>query len=407
MYAQHVIEAGFLWILRDQATVDAAYDLGRLTELDERVEANIDGLRLAGDRGWEHALGAVDGGEAGEVFTAATLAVARGDLEGVARVLDAIQGDPLLARGLVSAFGWSSLEEVHTLLPGLLDIHCPTELHYVGVAACSVHRDDPGSYVAMAVGSDDPRVRTRACRAAGELGRVEMLPALTMELRSSDEELRYAAAYAGAMFRNPAAVDALDTFARGGDARAEEAADLLARVLEQHEAQARLQKLARSGTGTRAAIRGAMALGEPGLVPWLIECAEVDDYARAAAWAVTTIMGTELVDTRSRVAPPPNHRQGPTDRAEDVDVAMDPDESLEWPNAASLKLAWDRERGRFHRGRRYLLGRELTAAQLAKALADAVQPVRRGVALEIALRSTGSPLFATSAPGYRQRGALP
>lgn len=404
--AQHVIEAGFLWILRDQATTDAAYDLARLTELDERVEANVDGLRLAGDRGWEHALAAVDGGESGEVFTAATLAIARADIEGVARVLDAIEGDAGLARGIVSAFGWSPLEEMRELLPGLLDINCPAELHCVGIAACSAHRDDPSNYIAMAIGSDDPRVRARAFRAAGRLGRMEVLPALIAELGASNADLRYAAASSAAMFRNPGAIDALDTFARQGDARAEEAADLLARALDPHEAQARLQGLARSGSAVRAAIRGVMALGDPVMVPWLLECSESEDHARAAAWAVTTLTGWELVDQRSRVAPPPNHKQGPTEDPTDPDVAMDPDESLEWPDASKLKRSWDRERGRFQRGKRYLLGRELGADQLSRALVDAKQPIRRGVALELAIRSPGSPIFPTSAPGFRQRGAL-
>ena len=49
---QHAEEAAFLWILRD-ATVWAPHcNLKNLARFDERVEAQIDRLRVDGDEGW-------------------------------------------------------------------------------------------------------------------------------------------------------------------------------------------------------------------------------------------------------------------------------------------------------------------------------------------------------------------
>ena len=50
---QHAEEAAFLWLLRDSAVHDPHYYLYDLAHLDDRTEAHIDGLRIAGDEGWE------------------------------------------------------------------------------------------------------------------------------------------------------------------------------------------------------------------------------------------------------------------------------------------------------------------------------------------------------------------
>ena len=45
---QHAGEAAFLWTLRDAAGGEPHYKLWELAKLDDRVEAHIDGLRVAG-----------------------------------------------------------------------------------------------------------------------------------------------------------------------------------------------------------------------------------------------------------------------------------------------------------------------------------------------------------------------
>ena len=51
--SQHAEEASFLWLLRDGAVRDPHYSLKDLAKLDGRVEAHLDGLRIAGEAGWE------------------------------------------------------------------------------------------------------------------------------------------------------------------------------------------------------------------------------------------------------------------------------------------------------------------------------------------------------------------
>jgi uncharacterized protein (TIGR02270 family) len=175
IYEEHARQAAFLWLLRDNAARDAAYDLADLAELDERLEAHLDGLRLAGDGGWEACKALLEDPEGGEVFGAAIVAVERWDLKGVARVLDTFGGVPDLGRGFVSALGWTPFEKVQHLLPGLLSGRCPPALQWLGISACAVHRKDPGPALGYAILSNDGPLTARALRAAGELGKVGLL----------------------------------------------------------------------------------------------------------------------------------------------------------------------------------------------------------------------------------------
>ena len=50
--SQHVESAAFLWLLRDAAVWSPHYTLRDLEQLDERIEAHLDGLRIAEDAGW-------------------------------------------------------------------------------------------------------------------------------------------------------------------------------------------------------------------------------------------------------------------------------------------------------------------------------------------------------------------
>ena len=95
-------EAAFLWLLRDGA-VAPHYKLRDLANLDQRVEAHIDGLRIAGDAGWELVAEQLEEHpEPGEAFAAAVLAVESGNQGHIALVLKAA-AVPALGRAVASA----------------------------------------------------------------------------------------------------------------------------------------------------------------------------------------------------------------------------------------------------------------------------------------------------------------
>lgn len=65
---QQAKEAGFQWLLRDRAVHAPHFSLEDLAKLDGRVEANIDGLRIAGEAGWEMCKDAIGAGGEGAFY---------------------------------------------------------------------------------------------------------------------------------------------------------------------------------------------------------------------------------------------------------------------------------------------------------------------------------------------------
>jgi hypothetical protein len=65
IYQQRAEEAAFLWTLRDAYAVRPHFSLFDLTNLDSRLDAHLDGLRVAGDDGWEICKTAIDQGPGG------------------------------------------------------------------------------------------------------------------------------------------------------------------------------------------------------------------------------------------------------------------------------------------------------------------------------------------------------
>jgi len=384
---EHASEAAFMWALRDRAVVDPAYDRTSIAELDERVEAHVDGLRLAGALGWECALAVleedVDGGAA---FVPTVLALEQRNLKGFARVLDRAGEDPSGARGIVSAMGWIPFSLVRPILPGLLAGRCPPPMIWLGIAACAVHRQDPGHVLGYALASPSARVRARALRAVGELGRADHLPDLRVAMSDTDEACRFWAAWSAALAKDPKAPEALWAFAATGGGFAERAAAMTMRCMDPRAGLTWLYALAGMADGMRPALAGAGALGDPALVPWLFEAMKSPETARLAGLSFSMITGLDIAEEKLAKDAPEGVVAGPSDDAEDEDVDMDPEDGLPWPDPVALGGWWKREGKQFQKGTRYLLGKPIAEdGWLEKVVETGHQAARAAAAVELVM----------------------
>lgn len=402
---QHAENAAFFWLARDLSIHEPHYSLDDLTRLDGRVEANLDGLRIAGDAGWKICEEHYAWDLPGEIFAAAVLAFETLNVERMERVVEIGIADHELSRGLVSAFGWLSLQQAQTLIDSLL-AHELAAARAIGIAASAIHRKDPGGALRKALQDDDPALVARAAKAAGELGRTDLIPLLQKHLRSADDHCRFRAAWSGTLLKQDDAPRALQSFAVPGNHRAEEAVVVAARGLDLSSAQLWQKEMAGDAKTMRLAVICAGAMGDPVLIPWLISQMENPELARPAGESFTMITGVDLAYEDLDGDKPEGFQAGPTEDPDDEDVAMDPDEDLSWPKPELILKWWDKNKGQFQNGQRYLVGKPVAQENLMSVFKTGRQRQRAAAALELALLNPGKPLFEVRAPGWRQKRIL-
>ena len=402
---QHAEEAAFLWLQRDAAVRYPHYNLIDLAKLDDRVEAHIDGLRIAGDVGWKICKQALEFEEAGEVFAASVLAFEGGDAQCIETVIAAGAASEETWRGLVSAFGWLTQKQVNNLLPELLKSEKP-EYRHLGIVASAIHRQDPGAALVEALDDLEPQSQARALRAVGELKRHDLLPVLQRRFQSENTTCRFWAAWSALLLGDFTAVEKLKPFTAEKTPFGQRAIQFVFRGINNKEAQFELTKLAGQSSGFRSAIIGSGVAGDPVRIPWLIELLTRPELARVAGEAFSMITGVDIAYEDLETDAPEDFHAGPTEDPEDEDVEMDPDEDLPWPDPELIGAWWHKNQISFQSGKRYLAGHPISPENCLHVLRNGFQRQRMAAALELALLHPGRPLFEVRAPGYRQQRLL-
>ena len=403
--SQYAEEASFLWLLRDQAINLPHYELKELAGLDRRIDAHIDGLRIAGDAGWEMCKNELIWNQAGEVFAAAVIALESGVEERIQLVLEAASQDLELARGFISAIGWLKPEQAIRYIEGLLKAESAIQRR-MGIAGAAIHRIDPGSALEGALRHEDPVLRARALQACGELGRTDLAYIVASFLKDGDADCRFHAARAGMLLGLPDAIPVMQYFVEEAGAYAEEAARIVARAMKPDASQKWLNMIGQNPDLVRYAILGMGASGDPAWVPALFNYFIVDDWARVAGESFSMITGADLEYEALERDWPEGFEAGPTENPEDEDVEMDGDEDLPWPDPERITSWWESHKGRFHPGVRFLAGYPITLPAMEHVLKEGFQRQRIAAAFEKAMIEKGISLFETRAPGYRQQSLL-
>jgi len=401
---QHAEDAAFLWILRDFAIHAPHYSRSDLAKLDLRLEAHLDGLRIAGPHGWAVLKESLALEETGEIFAAAVVAFESGDPKRTDLVLDAGTATPELERGLVSAIGWLPPKKADRLIKALLASDSKPRRR-VGVGGAAIRRLDFEKEFLAAVKDNDPLLRARGLRAIAEMGMTKHAALFPRYLDAVDPAVGYAAAWGGALVSgDPAAVAALQAFATSPGRKSREALVLAVRRMAPAAASAWREKLAKKPETLRQAVIAAGAAGDPEAVPWLLDQTALPAVARVAGEALSMITGVDLAYQDLDGDQPEGFEAGPNDDPKDENVEPDPDEDLPWPHPGRARAWWASQQSRFASGKRYLVGKEITAESLRDLLRTGCQRQRAAAALELAMREPGTPLQEVRAPGFRQAG---
>jgi uncharacterized protein (TIGR02270 family) len=403
--ARHAVDAAILWIQRERALSSRTYDLEALSELDNRLFANIEGLDVAGKAGWEACREELEYGGAGELFAAAVTAFVSGSEEWISFVMEKVGDDAEMSRAIISALGWLSYDRAEPHIQKLLIESSPL-FRRIGIAASAIHRVVPGKPLIDALSSESLPLRARALKAAGELGNTDLLTQVRASFGHEDTVCRFRAAWSAALLGDPESVAELKSVALVPFPHQDEAMKTAFRRMNAKDALSLQYELAKVPETLRLAAIGAGAIGDIELVPRLTEQMKNPKLARVAGEAFSMITGVDISLEHLAGQRTERFETGPADDTDDRNVQIDPDEDLPWPNHGLATGWWEKNKSRFDNGTRYLLGLPVNEENLQRILRTGNQRQRHAAALELGMMKPGQTLFEIRAPGYRQKKML-
>ena len=404
--SQHVEDAAVLWEHRSELARGGHAKLSHLRRFDDRLSAHLDGLRVAGPEAWPLCLAALEKPSDGAMFAAARYALEAQRSDWVDLLFAAVQGNGAGGRGLCSAFAWQpadvssrpiSSSPANEIIAG-----------HAAVAAAALQRRDVSEAFWNQTRSPHATIRARTWRAAGELGRRELVSACVTSMHEEkDPACRFWSTWSAVLLgdRNSALATLASLAMQPGPWR-ERAFDLASLVMPVATAHQLLQPLSRDQGETRRLIRGAGRVGDPRYVSWLIGQMANDELARVAGEAFSFITGADLAALDLERAPPDHLESGPNDDPAHAHVAMDEDDGLPWPDAARVQAWWADHASRFVPGVRYFIGAPVSHEQCLHVLRTGYQRQRIAAALHRSLLAPGTALFEWRALAWDQQREL-
>lgn len=412
--AQHAEQAADLWALRRGYTKRPNINLRDLARLDERLEAHLDGLRIAGEAARPVCDDLLPGDAPGQLFARFLWAGSNQDQDELQGLMARCDSVPI-AKELASALGWLPWAQAEPLIQPLLQPSSPRQTsptpsqRLAALTACSLHRRSPGAALRAALFSDDPNLRSRAARTVGELGELDLLPFLTPQLASDDLDCRFWAAWSLALLsRDQQSIDVLKGAVEDTQVSPELA--LQVRISRMHPVAARawIQSLLASEIHIRLGILAIGMSGDPQIVPLLFPLMEQEKTARLSGSAFRMFTGQDI-KRKYLDRPEPTTTNVSTHQSvldEDDEEEDDPDRGLGWPDLPKVQKRWKEIEHNFESPGRYLLGVPMDYEALRSPLFEGTQRERISAALHRSLLRPGSILFNWDAPASRQKRAL-
>ncbi len=398
IYEQYVNEAAFLWILRSITINEPHNDQQDILALEQRINAQLDGLMTSMEIGWQVCEQALELQEPGEVFTAMNIAMRSHDSAKIKTVVDVGLSSKYALCGLVSAMGWLPEDIANIWIERFLNGK-DLQHKYLGIAACSVRRYDPG-YALLSILKredcmQDIHLYSRALRLVGELRRQDCMPFVNSAVNSDNDTIRFWANWSAILLGQHDRAVYLKPYVFKSGALQNKAIQLAFRVLPVEQGREWISELSKDETQTRAIIKSIGVLGDPHAVNWLINKMNNPLYAKLAAESFTYITGVDFEKNDLSIKDPDNYLDIPNDDADDDIVGLDEDENLPYPDAEKVATIWQKYGQKFIVGKRYFMGQVLSNEHLKDRLQNGMQRQRHAAALELALCENGFPLINT------------
>ena len=388
IYSQYIEDASFLWLMRNIAVEQPHYDINDLKYLEQRIEAQLDGLLTSVELSWDLCEQTLKSAGGGEIFTAAIIAFKSYDQERIQKVVETSLDSADCILGLASALAWLPARIVHPWIKRFLTSK-DVNHKYLAIKACHLRRENPGDYLnAFFMRSDcleHNDLYVDLLRISGEMKRTDVLPHVTKAISHDDIMIKFWAIWASVLLGNKQEVVKLEPYVLASGELQKEAIKLAFRVLPIEHARQWVSKLSQDPEQVRNVIIATGVMGDPQAIEWLLVKMQDIQFARVAAESFSLITGVNLEEALLTVDEPENYESGPSENPADDNVELDDDENLPWPNVTMVTSYWNAIKSKYTFGQRYLLGSEIKSELLLNKQNKLCQRQRNAVALELAI----------------------
>ncbi len=393
---QHVEDASFLWVLRSHAVNQPHYKLAEISELERRIENNLDGLMTSFSRAWPLCLDACAFEEGGEAFVLAATAFRSLEMEKIKTAVDFGFLNQDTYNGLASALAWLPGEICHEWIKKFFSSkdlrHKTLALH-----VCCLRAEDPSAYLGRILERDDcvadEALYSRALRSIGVFKRHDLKASLK-PIESCDEldGPCFWSIWSSIMLGERDLANALEPFVFAENPWRSKAITLAFRTLPMEVAKSWISRLAESEQNMRMVIKATAALGDPQAVTWLIQLMRNPVHSRLSAEAFSFITGIDI-ESRELVLDVPDITVFEIDEEKLEDVSLDEDEHLPWPDADKLAVIWEKYGSNLIAGQRHFMGKPVNSETCRAIVRSGTQRQRQAAAYELALIEPQLPLI--------------
>lgn len=412
---RHAEDAAFYWMQRDANAYSPLLRFDRLAHFDRLLDAHLDGLRVAGEPGWELALKNLKRWRTnGESFTAYVLMLESGNTDKLDTLWSLVKSCPdTTYSGLISALGWVGANVALPWLEHWLERSDFASLQMIALRGYAIRRIAPKTPLDGFFRSEHGFLRTAACMLAGRVRLYAYRPHLHALRQDADAEVRIAAAMALHLQGESAAV----------------ATDLWHGLLHLNQRSADLKGLVQKLAAGRANLlashlghalpvnhfdwkqvaqwlppRQVLTLfahhGDPALIPFIIHFAATPELNRLAGWALGMVTDIDP-DAAGLSAAPPEPAAEEDERSTPL---SDPDVGLPWMNPAALRDWWLARRSHYRAGQRLLLGEPQQDKDFClEVLDEGTQAQRFAASINLAMADPALALFETRAAATVQQ----
>lgn len=415
---RHAEDAAFYWMQRSANAHSPLLKFDRLMHFDRLLNAHLDGLRVAGEAGWECAFKNLQRWKgAGEAFAAYVLAIESGDKMRLQALWGVVQKNPeLMQDGLISALGWVAEETAVSWMDFWLPLANYPRLQQIALRAFAIRRLVPDVALDGFFVSPEAGVREAVCRLAGRMRLEQYISLLQAARNDAAPEVREAATVAllllghaektlpdlwqASLYWNDMSNNSKGWTKDMVTRRAEGVARYIGHALPvAHEGMRDLME-------RLPARQGLIVLahhGDPATIPWIFNAMSRKDLARLAGWAFTMITGVDLDAVRLSAAAPK-----PDDDEDERNVPLkDPDVGLPWPHPAAIDAWWREKASSYSGGTKLLFGQPVADNDhCLDLLLNGPQAARWAAAIDIALNDSRMPYLEIGSASVAQRIVL-